>query len=83
MQNVKYPMVKSESDRVWNKYCGLLDLSLQQFMSIQESLLLQQFEQIAGCPLAEKLIGRKVPGSVDEFRRSVPLTTYEDWVIRS
>jgi len=80
MQNIKYPMVKSEGDRVWKKYCGFLDLSLQQFMSIQESLLLQQLEQVAGCPLAEKLIGRKIPISVDEFRRTVPLTTYEDYL---
>ena len=82
MQNIKYPLVKSEYDRVWRKYCGFLDLSIQQFMTIQESLLLQQIEQAARCPLGEKLIGRRIPTSVDEFRRLVPLTTYEDYLER-
>ena len=80
MQNNRYPMIKSEGDRVWQKYCGFLDLSLQQFMSIQESLLLQQLVQMSGCPLAEKLIGRKMPRNIEEFRRAVPLTTYEDYL---
>ena len=79
MQNTKYPMVKSEYDRVWRKYCGFLDLSVQQFMSIQEALLRQQLEQVAGCSLGRKLIGEKTPRSVEEFRHSVPLTTYEDY----
>ncbi len=78
-QNVKYPLVKSEYDRVWRKYCGFLDLDLQQFMSIQESLLLQQLENIAGCNLGEKIIGGRPAASVEDFRHTVPLTTYEDY----
>ncbi len=80
MQNIKYPMVKSENDRVWKKYCGFLDLSLQQFMSIQESLLLQQLEKVAHCPLGKKLIGNRAPASIEEYRHLVPLTTYEDYL---
>ena len=80
MQNIRYPMVKSEYDRVWKKYCGFLDLSLQQFMSIQESLLLQQLEKVAHCPLGKKLIATKAPVSIEEFRHLVPLTTYEDYL---
>jgi len=77
---MKCPIVKSENDRNWKKYCGFLDLSVPQFMSIQESLLMQQIEKVSQCPLGKKLIGGKVPQSVDEFRRSVPLTTYEDYL---
>ena len=80
MQNFKYPVVKSENDRVWRKYCGFLDLTLPQFMSIQESLLLQQLEKVASCPLGRKLIGSRIPASVEEFRRLVPLTTYGDYL---
>jgi hypothetical protein len=80
MPNIKYPMVKSEYDRVWRRYCGFLNLSLQQFMSIQESLLLQQLEEIAQCPLGRKLMGNKTPASIEEFRHLVPLTTYEDYL---
>jgi hypothetical protein len=80
MQNIRYPMVKSEYDRVWRKYCGFLDLTLPQFMSIQESLLLQQLEKVTQCPLGKKLIGNRTPTSIDAFRRLVPLTTYQDYL---
>jgi len=78
--NIKYPMVKSEYDRVWRRYCGFLNLSLQQFMSIQESLLLQQLEKVAQCSLGRKLMGNKTPASIEEFRHLVPLTTYGDYL---
>ena len=79
-QDTEYPMVKSEYDRVWCKYCGFLDLDLPQFMSIQESLLLQQLEKVARCPLGRKLLGNKAPASVGEYRYLVPLTAYEDYL---
>ncbi len=79
-QNSRYPIVKSEADRVWLKYCGFLDLDLPQFMSIQESLLLQQLEKAAGCPLGKRLIGNRIPASVEDYRHIVPLTTYEDYL---
>ena len=69
MQNIKYPIVKAENDRVWSKYCGFLDLSLKQFMSIQESLLLQQLEKVADCTLGHRLVGARVPTTVEDFRR--------------
>jgi len=79
-QDIKYPLIKAEYDRVWLKYCGFLDLDIEQFMSIQESLLLQQLEKVARCSLGRKLIGVKTPVSVEGFRNLVPLTTYEDYL---
>lgn len=80
VHNTKYPMVQSEYDRVWRKYCGFLDLTLQQFMSIQESLLLQQLERVTRCPLGERLVGKRTPASVEEYRHLVSLTSYEDYL---
>jgi len=80
MYGIRYPMVRSEGDRFWKKYCGFLDLSLNEFMEIQQTLLLQQLQQLADCPLGKKLTGNKVPKSVDEFRNSVPLTSYADYL---
>jgi hypothetical protein len=80
LHNSKYPVVVSESDRMWLKYCGFLELSVLQFMSIQESLLLQQVEKAVHCPLGRKLIGTRTPASVAEYRRLVPLTTYDDYL---
>ena len=79
-QNTRCPIVKSEYDRMWRKYCGFLDLDITQFMSIQESLLLQQLERVARCPLGKRLLGTRTPASVAEYRHTVPLTTYEDYL---
>jgi hypothetical protein len=79
-QDIKYPLVKAEYDRVWLKYCGFLDLDIEQFMSIQESLLLQQLEKVARCSLGRRLLGVKTPVSVEGFRSLVPLTTYKDYL---
>jgi len=73
-------MIKSENDRFWKKYCGFLDLTLPDFMSIQESLLFQQLENIASCSLGSKLIGDKIPASIADFRQHVPLTNYHDYL---
>lgn len=78
--NSKYPVVISENDRIWLKYCGFLELSLPQFMSIQESLLLQQIEKSVRCKLGKRLIGTRVPSNLAEFRHLVALTTYEDYL---
>jgi len=77
---VRFPMVQSEYDRVWIKYCGFLDIDLEQFMSIQESLLLQQLSQITNCSLGRRLLGKRTPVSVEEYRHIVPSTTYKDYL---
>jgi hypothetical protein len=66
-------------EEIWNKYCSFLDFSLEHFMAIQESLLLEQIEMYAKCELGKKIMNGHVPTTVDEFRRLVPLTTYEDY----
>ncbi len=74
MESIRYPVVKSESDRVWMKYCGFYGLSIEQFMTIQERLLLQQLEQVAGFTrISEKTIVQAIA--------NVGLN-YEDWSIR-
>lgn len=80
MENITYPVVMSEYDRVWTKYCGFLDLDMQSFMSVQESLLLQQLEKAVRSSLGRKLIGDRIPSSVEEYRRQVRLTEYKDYL---
>jgi len=74
------PIVRSEDDREWQRYCGFLDLNVEQFMAIQETLLLQQLRRVGGSLLGHKLMGSSVSGSVDEFRGRVPLTSYPDYL---
>lgn len=64
---------------VWRKYCGFIDLSINEFMLVQERLLMEQLDLLSRCELGKKLIGKSTPKSVAEFRRSVPLTSYQDY----
>lgn len=67
-------------DEVWKKYCGFLDLSLEEFMEIQKRLLMEQIDLLSKCELGRKLLGEKVPTDMEEFRETVPLTTYDDYL---
>ncbi|HIC93146.1 MAG TPA: GH3 auxin-responsive promoter [Anaerolineae bacterium] len=64
-------------DEIWQKYCGFIDLSLEEFMDIQKRLLMEQIDLLSKCELGRKLLGDRVPTSVEEFQETVPLTTYE------
>ena len=67
-------------DEFWQRYCGFLDLGIEEFMAIQERLLLEQLQLLADCELGRKLFGGEVPLTVSEFRRVAPITTYQDYV---
>lgn len=64
---------------IWAEYCGFLDLSLQEYMEIQERLLMEQIHLMADCALGQRFFEGNVPRSVDEFRRQVPLTSFSDY----
>lgn len=66
-------------DQIWQEYCGFLDLSLSEFMKIQNRLMLEQIELYANCELGRRIMKGKVPTTVDEYRQMVPLTKYEDY----
>jgi len=68
-----------DSERIWKKYCGFLDLSLSEFMVIQKLLLAEQLELVGNSELARKITKGQKPKSVAEFRQVVPLTTYENY----
>jgi len=69
----------SSREVIWQRYCGFLDLSLGEFMIVQERNLLDQIELVANSPLAREIMNNRKPATVDEFRQLVPLTTYEDY----
>jgi hypothetical protein len=65
---------------IWTKYCGFLDLNLDDFMKIQERLLIEQINLLSQSEIGRAMFGDQVPKSVQDFRDIVPLTTYEDYV---
>ena len=74
-------LLHGRKEEIWMKYCGFLDLQLDDFMDIQERLLLEQlsFLERSDCEITKKFIGRKAPRDVKEFRKTIPVTTYEDY----
>jgi len=66
-------------DKVWQRYCGFLDLSLKEFMEIQQHMLLEQIDLVADSLLGRKIMNNQKPKTVEEFRRLVPITTYDDY----
>ena len=59
--------------------CGFLSLSLEQFIAIQNRLLLEQIRLLNHCTLGKKIMQGAKPQTVEEFRELVPLTTYADY----
>jgi hypothetical protein len=71
---------QGRADQIWQKYCGFIDLSFEEFMRIQNELLMEQIKLLGTCELGRKLLGERVPADVDEFRHTVALTTYQDYL---
>jgi hypothetical protein len=67
------------NEELWQMCCGFLNLSLEQVMTIQKRLLLEQIRLLSRSALGKKLMPGLRPGTVEEFRRRVPLTTYADY----
>jgi hypothetical protein len=66
-------------EELWQRCCGFIDLSLDDFMRIQRRLLLEQLELLKKCELGRVIMGGAIPTTVDEFRQQVPLTTYAEY----
>lgn len=79
MNTLREMLRDEEYDRVWKAYCGFLDLTIEEFMEIQNRLLLEQIELLSNCDLGKKFFGRHKIKTVEDFRKYVPLTTYDDY----
>lgn len=72
-------LVNQEYDRIWQEYCGFLDLDMESYMKIQRRLLEEQIKIWSSSPLGQKILKGRKPSNVEEFRSMVPLTTYDDY----
>ena len=66
-------------EELWQRCCGFIDLSLEEFMNIQRRLLLEQIGLLKRCELGRVLMRGTKPRTVEEFREQMPLTTYKDY----
>jgi hypothetical protein len=67
-------------EELWQMCCGFMHLSLEQFMAIQKRLLLEQIELLNNSELGERVMRGAMPATIEEFRKQVPLTTYDDYL---
>jgi len=70
---------QGRKNELWLMCCGFVDLSLDQFMAIQNRLLLEQLELLRASRIGTKIMGGAMPYTVEGFRKEVPLTTYGDY----
>ena len=70
---------QGNNEELWQRCCGFIDLSLQEFMNIQSRLLREQLTLLKKCELGRHLLRGANPETLAEFRESVPLTTYTDY----
>lgn len=79
MMTFEDKLTNQEYDRIWQEYCGFLELDMKSYMNIQNRLLEEQMRLWCASPLGQKILKGRKPETIEEFRRMVPLTTYEDY----
>lgn len=70
---------EGRKSEIWERYCGYTSLSLDEFMSIQKRLLMEQLHLLGTSEIGKMIMGDPVPTTIEAFRQNIPLTTYEDY----
>lgn len=70
---------KDDRERLWQEYCGFLELDMDAYMYIQNRLMQEQIALFCASGLGKQLLGGRTVSSVEEFRRAMPLTVYDDY----
>ena len=68
-----------ESESAWRRFCGFLDFSQDAVLDVQRRLLQDQIRLLKDSPIGQRFMSAMKCDEIDEFRRSVPLTTYADY----
>lgn len=79
MKTLRDMLRDEDYEKIWKAYLGFLDLSIDEFMDIQNRLLLEQIDLLNQSALGQRLFHNRRIKSIDEFRKYVPLTTYDDY----
>ncbi|NCB41359.1 MAG: auxin-responsive protein [Clostridia bacterium] len=77
--NLKNKLKEGKYDLIWENYCGFLDLNMHDYMGIQRRLMEEQMDSWKRSILGKTILKGKNPTTIDEFRKMVPLTTYDDY----
>lgn len=72
-------LAQQDPKQIWDEYCGFLELDMEHYMHIQNRLMEEQIQIWSASPLGKMILAGKTPTTIEEFRKQVPLTTYEDY----
>ena len=80
MQRLNYgeKIQKKQFREIWGEYCNFLDLSIDEYMTIQRRLMQEQIQLWSPSGIGRKFLDH-TPESIEDFRNAMPLTTYEDY----
>ncbi len=70
---------KLTQEEIWQEYCGFLDLSIEEYMQIQNRLMQEQIMLWGKSALGQRFLHGREITTIDEFRQVIPLTSYEDY----
>ena len=70
---------QGRNEELWQMCCGFLKLDINEFMEIQNRLLLEQIELLNNSTLGLKIMKGARPRTVEEFRERIPITSYKDY----
>lgn len=70
---------EGRKEELWTKHCGYVNLSMDDFMGIQKRLLKEQLHHVGNSPVGKAIMGDKIPETIEEFKHTVPFTTYNDY----
>jgi hypothetical protein len=79
MTTPKKLLEEGRKSEIWERYCSYVNLSLSEFMGIQNRLLLEQLKLLGTSKIGKSILGENTPTNVDDFRKNVPLTIYDDY----
>ena len=73
------PIWRWPNETIWQKYCGFLDLTKEEFYEIQRELLRDQLLLVHRSLLGQSLLEGRLPRNMGDFRQACRLTTYRDY----
>ena len=76
---MQVPVADWDRDTAWQRFTGFRELTVDQFCEIQEQLLVEQIRTIGASKLGLRLLRMTKPTSAEEFRNTIPITTYADY----
>ena len=68
-----------DAGTAWRRFCGFLEFSQDAVLDVQRRLLRDQIRLVKDSAVGQRFMSVMRSDTVDEFRRSVPLTTYADY----